>query len=73
MFTYEPGDYVKVEFPDEATGIGEWMWVRIHRCDDQRRLIFGTLDNEIDSQTLSRSPWHLENRTRTYATRNAPR
>jgi hypothetical protein len=20
-------DYVKVEFPDEATGIGEWMWV----------------------------------------------
>jgi uncharacterized repeat protein (TIGR03803 family) len=27
--TYEPGDYVKVEFPDETTGIGEWMWVRI--------------------------------------------
>ena len=27
--TYERGDYVKVEFPDEATGIGEWMWVRV--------------------------------------------
>jgi hypothetical protein len=24
---YRPGDYVKVEFPDETTGIGEWMWV----------------------------------------------
>ncbi|HTA23023.1 MAG TPA: hypothetical protein VK763_05780 [Terriglobales bacterium] len=46
MSAYEPGDYVKVEFPDEATGIGEWMWVRVSRCDDQRRLIFGTLDNE---------------------------
>jgi hypothetical protein len=23
---YEPGDYVKVDFPDQATGIGEWMW-----------------------------------------------
>jgi len=23
--SYESGDYVKVEFPDETTGIGEWM------------------------------------------------
>jgi hypothetical protein len=46
---YQPGDYVKVEeFPDEATGIGEWMWVRVRvtRCDDERKTIFGTLDNE---------------------------
>jgi hypothetical protein len=46
MPTYERGDYVKVEFPDEATGIGEWMWVRVHHCDDQKKMIFGTLDNE---------------------------
>ena len=44
--TYAPGDYVKVEFPDEATGIGEWMWVRVSRCDDQKQLVFGTLDSE---------------------------
>ena len=37
---------MKVEFPDEATGIGEWMWVRVARCDDDKRLIFGILDNE---------------------------
>ncbi|MGB6738798.1 MAG: hypothetical protein WBE55_23910 [Candidatus Sulfotelmatobacter sp.] len=43
---YEPGDYVKVEFPDEATGVGEWMWVRVHRCDDAKQLVFGVLDNE---------------------------
>jgi hypothetical protein len=44
--SYEPGDYVKVEFPDKATGIGEWMWVRVSRCDDQKQLVFGTLDNQ---------------------------
>lgn len=45
MPTYERGDYVKVEFPDEITGIGESMWVRVHHCDDQRKMVFGTLDN----------------------------
>jgi hypothetical protein len=43
---YQPGDYVKVEFPDEATGVGEWMWVRIQRCDNEKRLVYGTLGNE---------------------------
>lgn len=46
MPTYNRGDYVKVEFPDDATGIGEWMWVRVQRCDDEKQLVFGTLDNE---------------------------
>ena len=46
MRSYFPGDYVKVEFPDETTGIGEWMWVRVTRCDDDEQLIFGVLDNE---------------------------
>jgi hypothetical protein len=44
--TYQPGDYVKVEFPDEATGVAEWMWVRVHHCDDEKEIVFGTLDNE---------------------------
>jgi hypothetical protein len=43
---YERGDYVKVEFPAEATGIGEWMWMVVDHCDDNKRLVFGTLDNE---------------------------
>jgi hypothetical protein len=43
---YQVGDFVKVEFPDEATGIGEWMWVRITRYDDAKQLVFGVLDNE---------------------------
>jgi hypothetical protein len=43
---YEPGDYIKVEFPDEANGIGEWMWVRVARSDDEKRIVFGVLDNE---------------------------
>ena len=46
MPTYERGDYVKVEFQDETTCIGEWMWVRVDHCDDEKRLVFGTLDNE---------------------------
>jgi len=46
MPTYARGDYVKVEFQDETTVIGEWMWVRVHQCDDEKQLVFGTLDNE---------------------------
>jgi len=46
MPTYNRGDYVKVEFPDKATGISEWMWLRVHHCDDEKKLVFGTLDNE---------------------------
>ncbi len=45
--SYDQGDYVKVEFPDEATGIGEWMWVRITQIAVTRRSSsckFGVLD-----------------------------
>jgi hypothetical protein len=45
MSKYAPGDYIKVEFPDEATGVAEWMWVRVTGCDDAKQLVFGTLDN----------------------------
>ncbi len=43
---YERGDYVKVEFPDEATRIGEWMWMIVDHTDDKKRLVFCALDNE---------------------------
>lgn len=46
MASYEKGDYVKVEFPDETTGIAEWMWVRVEVCDDGRKMIVGRLDNQ---------------------------
>jgi hypothetical protein len=46
MPRYDPGDFIKVEFPDPATGIGEWMWIRVHRCDDEKKVVFGTLDSE---------------------------
>jgi len=44
--TYERGDYIKVEFPGEAGMPSEWMWVRVTDCDDAKKLVFGTLDNE---------------------------
>ena len=54
MSRYEPGDYIKVEFADGSTGIGEWMWVCVRSCDDQRQMVFGTLDsqpvNDYDSK-----------------------
>lgn len=46
MPTYEKGDYIKVEFPDETTGVGEWMWVRVDYADDTNRLVFGWLDSQ---------------------------
>jgi hypothetical protein len=45
MAIYERGDYIKVEFPDKTTGVGEWIWVRVDSCDDANRLVFGKLDN----------------------------
>ena len=46
MATYNAGDYIKVEFADEATGESEWMWVKVERCDDSNRLVFGWLDSQ---------------------------
>jgi hypothetical protein len=43
---YEHGDYVKVEFEGEIGMPGEWMWVRVDHSDDEKELVFGTLDNE---------------------------
>ena len=46
MSVYARGDYVKVEFEGENGLPGEWMWVRVDHCDDERRIVFGVLDNE---------------------------
>lgn len=46
MQTYQPGDYVKVEFKDDETHESEWMWVRVDSADDVKRVLFGRLDNE---------------------------
>ena len=37
MADYQPGDYVKVEFKDDDSPIGEWMWVRVESCDKRRQ------------------------------------
>ena len=38
--TYAVADQVKVEIGNE------WLWLLVNRCDDERRLVFGTLDSE---------------------------
>lgn len=43
---YEPGDYVKAEFEGEGGMPGEWMWIKVDARDDQKRIVYGTLDNE---------------------------
>jgi hypothetical protein len=54
MAKYTHGDYIKVEFPDEVTGVAEWMWVRVTSCDDAKQLVFGTLDNAPVSDSSSK-------------------
>lgn len=45
MSIYSHGDYVKAEFRDEKSGEAEWMWLRVESCNDEQRIIFGTLDS----------------------------
>ena len=44
--TFAAGDYVKFEIKNNATDESEWMWLRVDRCDDTKRLVFGWLDSE---------------------------
>lgn len=43
---YEPGDHIKVEFEGEDGMPGEWIWCIVRSRDDEKRLVYGTLDNE---------------------------
>jgi hypothetical protein len=51
---YEKGDFVRVEFPDELTGVSEWMWVYVHRCDDDGRIVFSALENAAVNDSTGR-------------------
>lgn len=46
MGKYRKGDHVKIEVRDENLPVGEWMWMLVDESDDERRLVFGSLDNE---------------------------
>ena len=43
---FKSGDHVKVEFKDDRSGESEWMWVEVDTCDEERRVVFGRLDNQ---------------------------
>jgi uncharacterized protein YegJ (DUF2314 family) len=51
---FQKGDFVKVEFPDKASGVSEWMWVRVEGCDYDKGIIFGVLDNAPVNQSGNR-------------------
>ncbi len=46
MPRFHPGDYVKAEFKDDASGESKWMWVVVDSCDDGAGVLFGRLDNQ---------------------------
>lgn len=55
MARYDKGDYIKVEFDSRDAGLPpEWMWVRVHHCDEEHQVVFGRLDNEpvVNSEEL---------------------
>ena len=41
------GDYVKFEVRDSRENKqAEWLWLRVDRCDEKNRVVFGSLDSE---------------------------
>ena len=46
MGRYSNGDHVKIEVRHECSGESEWLWMLVDGSDDERRLVFGTLDNQ---------------------------
>jgi uncharacterized protein YegJ (DUF2314 family) len=54
MGTYNKGDHVKIEVKGENSPVGEWLWMLVEDSDDERRLVFGRLDNEpIDNPDMN--------------------
>lgn len=51
MGKYKKGDHVKIEVKDETFPIGEWMWMLVESSDDEKRIVFGVLDNEPIANT----------------------
>jgi hypothetical protein len=55
MARFDQGDYIKMEFEGCDVDLPpEWMWIRVHHCDDEHQLVFGSLDNEpvVNSEEL---------------------
>ncbi len=46
MGRYVKGEHVKIEVKDDRSGESEWMWLLVDHSDDQRQLVFGSLDQE---------------------------
>jgi uncharacterized protein YegJ (DUF2314 family) len=46
MGKYKNGDHVKIEVEGKQFAVGEWMWMLVEDSDDEKRLVFGRLDNE---------------------------
>ena len=46
MGKYKTGDHVKIEVEDKQFGASEWMWMLVESSDDEKRIVFGRLDNE---------------------------
>lgn len=66
MATYDVGDYVKVAFRNEFAGMGEWMWLRVSRCDEQKQLVCSARPTVCRSSQIS---WIREHRRRTEFTK----
>jgi hypothetical protein len=76
MAAYGAGDYVKVELTDEATRESDWLWVRVERCYDTNRLVFGRGNKKAPFLTGRQQPWRLSRRSfglsrQTHASRGA--
>lgn len=47
MGKYKKGDHVKIEIVDASSAaFAEWAWMVVDSSDDQKRMVFGRLDNE---------------------------
>lgn len=52
MAAYQPGDYIKVEFKEEASPLANGCGcVRVESCDERKRIVHGTLDNKPVADT----------------------
>lgn len=46
MGKYQIGDHVKFEVVDGRSGEAEWLWLSVHRSDDENGIVFGRLDSQ---------------------------
>jgi len=44
--TYRPGDLLLVRLSSETAKQPASVWIRVEHCDDQHRIVFGTVDGD---------------------------